>query len=592
MPGRIIVTILAFFLFSFGTFPARAVEKKTSSALIILPFDTTAAGKYSYLKESLRNMLTTRLAVRDDIRVLDESLSPGEMAEIKALKHRTPPKGLFSRRHADYIVTGVLSAVGEGMHLQLTFHPASGGKSPLKLSMSAENEEGILPSLDRLVVEIGGKVGGSPPRQRAEEGVKEGAVGPPAAGGLNGMAAFQTPHPERMYKTGIYGGGSIVGAGHGGMQATGERVRRSTPISMDMVAMAVGDLDGDGVKEIVLAGNGELLIYHFRDGRFSQVGKASLSSRLKVQAMDLADLNHEGRDRIYISATVGDTISSLIAEWDARQGLHIVSKEIPWYLRPLQIPGKGMILAGQESGVGIGNLLSPGIYALKMNKGLPIRGEMLPLPREVNLFDFVFADLKGDGQVETVAIDKEGKLRVYDQGKTLLWVSTEQFGGSTNYLGPANKPDNAVQGRIFVPPRLIAVDLGNGKKQEILVATNIKKSHGFLSNISLSNFRMYDGGFVSCMEWTGAAMQELWHTNTIDGMVVDYNLQLMAGPEETLKTSSATQGQKGSGGKQSAVLFVGRVPGLALYNLLLPKTSETEVFAYDLNLTGKATGKE
>jgi hypothetical protein len=223
---------------------------------------------------------------------------------------------------------------------------------------------------------------------------------------------------------------------------------------------------------------------------------------------------------------------------------------------------------------------------MKKGSDSPIKGEMLPVPREVNLFDFVFADLNGDGQMETVAIDNQEKLLVYNQEKNLLWVSTENFGGSTNYLGSGLKTDNAVQTRIYVPTRLIAVSLNNNKKQDILVATNKKTSYDFLS------YRTYNGGYVSCMEWKGSGMHELWHTRSTAGKVVDYNIQLTAGGNETLKTSPAIQRQKENGGKQSAVLFVGQVPSSKLYNILLPQKSETTLFAYDLYLKEKTKGKE
>jgi hypothetical protein len=589
MSGRRILSILAVLVFFCGCFTAQtaqAQEKKTS--VIIMPFNTKAAGKYAYLDESIRTMLSSRLAAKAGIQIRDYSFSPKELNEIKKFKNRESSGKIPARLNVDYIVNGSMYSVSKKLDLQVTFHPLQKNGKPLKFTLIAENEEQILPALDRLVDEINNKISKKVEKKKLHKMSGQEHGKPVQSETPKGELGFQTANPEKMYKKGIYSMNGISGES-GAMQVAANGVRKSSPISMEMVAMGVGDLDGDGTKEIVLAGNGELRIFHFRDGRFFQIAKASLASRLKIQAMNLADLNHDGRDEIYICATDGENISSLIAEWNAKQGLHILYKEIPWYLRPLKIPGRGMVLAGQESGVGVGNLISPGIYELKMKKGSdsPVRGEMLPVPSQVNLFDFVFADLNGDGQVETVAIDNQEKLLVYDQGKTLLWVSSENFGGSTNFLGSGLKADNAVQTKIYLPTRLIAVDLYNDKKQEILVARNKKTSYDFLSN-----FRTYNGGFVSCMKWTGAAMQELWHTRTRAGKVVDYNLQLTAGANEALKTSSAIQGQKGSGGKQSAVLFVGQVPSSTFLNILLPKKSETTLFAYDIYLKEKTKGKE
>jgi len=70
---------------------------------------------------------------------------------------------------------------------------------------------------------------------------------------------------------------------------------------------------------------------------------------------------------------------------------------------------------------------------------VPKQGKKLSLPKSVNLFDFALADLNGDGMVETIAVDREEKLTVYDQAGALLWISNENFGGSKNYLGLAGQ---------------------------------------------------------------------------------------------------------------------------------------------------------
>ena len=579
MPGRIIVTVLAVFLLTFGSFPAQAGEKKSSSAIVILPYDASSAGKYSYLKDSLRNMLATRLAARDGIRVLDYSLSQKEIADIKASKKQSPPQNLFSRLHADYIVTGVLSSVAEGLNMELTFYPSSGVKTPIKFAMSAENEEKVLSSLDRLALEIGDKVAGSPVSQKPDEGKQEDIQKQQAPGASDAMASFRTPHPERLYKTGIYAGGGIVGAEKGGALVSSQGVRKSSPLSMKMVAMAVGDLDGDGVQEIVLVENGELRIFHFKEGRFLQIAKVPISPRLKIHAMNLADLDKSGRMKIYISATDEKTVSSLVLAWDKEHGLQTLHKNVRWYLRPMEIPGEGMALVGQEKGPDENILVFPGIYRIAFSKGsdVPKQGKKLSLPKSVNLFDFALADLNGDGKVETIAVDREEKLTVYDQAGALLWISNENFGGSKNYLGPSWTNLTLGDEKIFVPTRIIVTDMNRDKKKEIIVGRNKRESYSY--NF-FKNSRSYDGGSVSCMTWTGSAMAELWHTNSLPGIINDYSFQLKQQDQENRKG----EGAKDTGSqKVSAVLFVGNIPEGILNNILSLASSETFLFAYDID---------
>ena len=47
----------------------------------------------------------------------------------------------------------------------------------------------------------------------------------------------------------------------------------------------------------------------------------------------MADLDGDGKDEIYISATDGLYVSSLIMKYDSPGGFQIVSRNISWYLR-------------------------------------------------------------------------------------------------------------------------------------------------------------------------------------------------------------------------------------------------------------------
>ena len=189
------------------------------------------------------------------------------------------------------------------------------------------------------------------------------------------------------------------------------------------------------------------------------------------------------RQEIYLSGTDGLYVSSMIMKYDTT-GFHILARNIPWYLRPLFVPGKGWQLAGQKRGVEKIDLVSPGVYLLTLMQKIRLsKEERLALPPSVNLFDFVYADLDGDGFYEIVAVDQKEKLRVYNPGNELMWVSQKNFAGSKIYLGPSRggatskndrrnfTPDeDAERELIFVPARIIVTDINKDGKEEIVVS--------------------------------------------------------------------------------------------------------------------------
>jgi hypothetical protein len=581
MPRRIIsITTFLVFLFCCGS-PLFAAENKTSATLVLLPFEAGSAGKYTYLKDSLRTMLATRLAANDGIRVLDSALSPKDLSEIKTGKKQAPSQGLFNRLHADYIVAGALGSHGEGLSLQLTLYPASAAGKIQTISVSAEKEDQILASVDRLAADVGSRVSMPSMSSSIAAATPEAAPKAQESGTVDQMAAFRTPNPERLYKTGIYAGGRIVGAENSGMPVSSEGVKKSAPLSMKMVGMAIGDLEGNGEQDIVVAADEELRLYHYNQGRFLQIAKLKISPRLKIHAINLADVDKSGKSKIYISATEERTASSLILAWDKEQGLQTLHKNIPWYIRPMEIPGQGLVLVGQQKGTDDNVIIFPGLYELTFTKGsnIPKQGKQVPVPKSVNLFDFTFADLNGDGKFETIVIDKDEKLAVYDQANTLLWISQENFGGSPNYFGKDTMNATPETDRVFVPTRIIAVDMNHDNKQEILVGRNRRSSYTFFRNI-----RTYDDGFVSCLSWTGSVMRELWHTNTLGGIVADYSLlQAQDGSRQKAGPSQSDEPAK----KNSLTFIIGQVPETAVYNVLLSGSPESVLYAYTVDILKK-----
>ena len=85
-------------------------------------------------------------------------------------------------------------------------------------------------------------------------------------------------------------------------------------------------------------------------------------------------------------------------------------------------------------------------------------------------------------------------------------------------------------------------------------------------------------------------MAELWHTNSLSGMIMDYSFR-----SNHQGTGSGTGGGKGTKAtepqKNSATLFVGQIPDSGILDNLLPGSTETSLFAYDINFIDKKDKK-
>lgn len=563
-------TLLTLLLFCTTIGATSVCAQQQPSRVLFLPFDVSEAGEYSYLKDSFSQMLATRLAAREGIVLVDNGQQDVNMRTLQGAAQQGQQQ-LFDKLGADYLVTGALFSVEKGLLMQVTFLAPEQKDPPRAFSMLAETEGEIFPAVDTLVRDIAENVFRQQPGLVGSEDVST------SPGYVSG---FQVAHPEREYKKGVYSSGKVVGSVIAGADLTSFGVRRSSTLSAKMVGMVVTDVDGDGVREVVYASPGELHLLRFEQDGFRKISTFPLPTTLKIHGLSVGDLNENGRQELYISGTKAIKVASMILEWQPQGGFDVVAEEVPLYLRSMSLPGEGHVLLGQKRGVDPIDFVSPGIFRLSPPNGsgeIQV-GEMLPLPRSLNLFTFAQADLDNDGTVETIAVNKNEKLMVYDQNNALIWVSEEEYGGSNNYYGPpksqASSQDSggnlsrdqvSEQELVFIPTRLVVKDINNDGKPEIIVGRNNRVSYRFLVNM-----RSYEGGLVSCLGWTGSTLEELWRTNKINGYIADYDLQVVKPGEEDAG--------------ERIRLYVGQIPESGFYSYFLPTKDKTKIYVYEMKM--------
>lgn len=550
--------------------------------IVFSVFDKSSAGSYAYLRDSVQAMLASRLAVKDRVNVLEKAFSAKELA---ALEKQNPEEPLYiGGKETDYLVTGALFSLTDGLEIQVDLYPLVPEKESLHFSIFSQMTDNLIGDVEKLAREIAQKAFGYQPEPSGQGTQDAGALGD---------SGFVTVHPEAAYKKKLYTG-TIVGIEGSGVttKTTGVQLKATVPV--DMRALAVGDVDGDGEQEILVLAARDLRLFKVakteKEDAIVQLAEASLPLSMVSHAVNVADLDGDGRGEIYISATNGLRVSSMIMNYDDTAGFQVVARSIPWYLRPVNVPGKGWRLAGQKRGAARLDLVGAGVYLLQADgKTRFSQGERLPLPKGVNLFDFAYADLDGDSFYEVVVVDQKEKLRVYSPGNELMWVSQKTFGGSNVYLGPSQGgatsqtdqrnftiDEDRDRELIFVPARIIVTDIDGDGKEEIVVSEGKSAITGFLR--FFNRLRYYSSGAVVSLAWNDSALVESWRTGNFKGYVAGYAfslLQLAPSPETT---GDATGGTIETSGR----LFVGNLPKLGTMADLLPGSGETQLNVYDL----------
>jgi TolB-like protein len=532
-PCHLFFFLLATFFLLHAMGPhCKAADNTKPASVAFLPFTAHAAKDLSYLQEGLRDMLASRLSANAGIVVVDKALVDRTLTDLGATTpdKSIPPQDLprlAKNLGADYLVTGSLTSLGGGMSIDAKVIESGDTATPQNFYSTAATEDDVIPAINQLAADISAKVFHRPvPTVTAAP-----AQPAPAPTAETPAPTYQTSHPERAFRGEISGAGSEVM--QAGRYSSVQDFTKSQTFGFGIQSMDVGDVDGDGIDDIVLADGTAVRVYHRNGNNFNPFGNVTLSKNKSIHCISLADLNNNGRAEIYISTDTQRGPSSYAVEWQGNDFAFLV-KNAPWYIKAVNLPGQGMVLAGQRAGSN--QPLEPGVYQLTGEQGGPPqgklkKGERLPLPKEVNVFSFALADIDGDGGAEIIFIDARDHLDVLRQGGHLMWRSSGLYGGSTRAVGkdfPLENTEHTVNalepekyGKVFVPSRIISVDLNNDGLQDVVVNRNqLKWSPVF------PNLRNYTSGQVLGLTWNGLSLNELWYTKAVDGYLTDYQFRI------------------------------------------------------------------
>ncbi len=494
--------------------------------VIFLPFNTQDAAKFAYLQDGISSMFASRMAAKAGIQVVNKT----EIATTLAKAWTSGKEQLFRQSlknvTAQYVMAGTLLPEGEGVRIEVyLFNLAA--QEEKKFNTTTADANGILPAIDTLSWEISEKVFG---KQRPVTTLKQTTA-------KNQKTRFQTPHPDKIFKSALLFGLTEKTSGLNSKDFGASVAARSSKLDLELKGMGVSDLDNDGTKEIVIVSNSKLAILQQDSNLIQTIDFLEIPANLEVYALYLADLNQNGYPEIYISASNGDLPSSMVLEWKKKGLFSWLMREVPYYLRPLESSDGTMILAGQKDTIGQEEssraLLDSPIYQLTSHGKDGVQVEAtLQLPKSANIFNFVMVDLDRNGLTETIIIDQDNKITVFDNQAALLWASEPKYGFSKNYLGvPLVQLDDAIEREnLYVTPKILVRDLNGDNRPDIILGRNKLTSPKYFKNL-----RSFDGGKVVALTWDGNKMTELWETMKINSYLADYDF---------IPTKTANQGDQ------------------------------------------------
>ncbi len=275
------------------------------------------------------------------------------------------------------------------------------------------------------------------------------------------------------------------------------------------VGLAVGDFDGDGTLETAVAMEDHLQIHRLSEGQLKQIAVIDFPGGVHLLSLDAVDLNNNGLPELYLSANVGEKLSSQIVEFTPG-GYKRIENRIPWFFRVVDLPHEGPTLVAQTMGEA-DNPFSGGPFRVSLEDGHLARGPELPLPGMINLFSFAPLIETNDERLYAT-VSTSDFLSVSTTKGTILWEAGDRYGGTEVFFYNVENIDKELIQPVYIQQRLVRLPGG-----DILVPQN----DGIRT---FQRFRNFTKSRVIAMKWDGFALTESWRTTDQNGYLADYAL--------------------------------------------------------------------
>jgi TolB-like protein len=479
-------------LLTLSFFQSAPVYSEGGKTLAVLPFTMHADRDLTFLREGIVDMLSSRLAWKDRVSVVNKGTVTNQLAGQVGPLDEQRALEIGNTLGADYIILGSLTVFGESVSIDAKIMDVSESRELMTAFNQSKGMDEVIPTINRFAQDINGKILGrttaSPDVSAERETAPIQPVGRDDQGPLVRVETRETTRPV-------------------------DHVRR---FDFGILSLDVGDVDGDGRKEVVFIEQNALHVYKYADKNFVPFKTLKEGWSPRYVYVSVGDMDGNGRVEIYLSNISNTKVNSFVFEWDGSK-LAKVADGQPWLFRVAEIPGRGKVLLGQKKSSG--GSYTGDVQVLRREGKNFVSTESLKLPRDANIFNFAIAQLEPNKSF-TILLNRFDYLMVHDGEGDEIWKSSENFGGSLNSFEdrtPAREPGERRE--VYIPPPIFLEDADGDGRKEVVVCQNELKTR------FTDNLRVFSGGKVHFLTWKdGLGLSSSWTTHKISGAVVGYAL--------------------------------------------------------------------
>ena len=514
---------------------ATSLWAKDKYNVTILPFAMHSAENIDYVKQGIEEMLNSRISASDKINVTDNDIVAAELKIIKKKDLSVDDVYVLGKKlNSDYVVWGSITKIGNSVSINGKLIDIAKTKSDIGVSTQSQSLDDVIPKINDFSESILQHILGTSPKSNEQP------VAAPAPGVTPPQAPSAISRESQIIasmKSGGKKGGTLTSVLNTEFINAIEPINRkefwmSQKISTEFKGMSIGDVNNDGLNEIVVIDKNTVYIYQKAEKELKLIEKIKGNSYDNYIAVDVADINRNGVPEIIVTSLNNSLLDSFVLEF--KDGKYVkIASDIRWFLRVIDTSSGMPMMLGQ--GYGLGKPFDTPIYEMIWKDGKYINDQKMKIPLGLSIYGLTIDNLSIGGSEKIFALDELDYLYVIEKtnkslgrltsigftSAELIWKSDEVFGGSNNYFenieNNSNPTDNDKERYAYANLRILTFDTNKDGKKEIIIAKNLSSTGRIFKKLKLfSSSEIYN------LEWDGMGMAENWHTKKINGYIADY----------------------------------------------------------------------
>ncbi|MRR17747.1 MAG: hypothetical protein EG826_14965 [Deltaproteobacteria bacterium] len=515
---------------------AQTTGAKEKSTITILPFAVHSAENIEYVRQGIGDMLISRISASDKLEVTRKETVQDVLKKFGSKElNLIDVQNIGRQLKSDYVVWGSITKIGNSISIDGKLVDIAGGKSDVGIFSQSQTLDEVIPKINDFSQRIIQHILGSAPQsvpvpaKTAPTAVTP-AVAPPAAPGTSREAQI------------------IAGMKAGGKRGTltsminPEFINSSDPVNRrgfwmsqqfktEFIGMDVGDVNKDGVNEVVAIDRHNIYIYVKTADALKLLKQIKGKPYDQYISVDVADINRDGTPEIIVTSLNNKVLNSFVLQFKDGEYIMIASN-IHYFLRVIDTASGRPLLLGQT--YGIEKIFESQIYEIVWKDGQYVSADKMKIPLGLSIYGLTM-DTLGSGTSEKIlALDELDYLcvitpthktmtRILSFGFSpdeLVWRSDTVYGGSNNYISPFD-PQKSSEAEpadtAFANLRILTFDTNKDGKKEVIIVKNLSSIGRIFKNIKL-----FTSSEIYNLEWDGLGMAENWRTKRINGYVADY----------------------------------------------------------------------